>query len=194
MCEEFDIRWGERVWRGRIVIAGLWVVCCICLYWYAGLTSTVLAALPLALLAWVVMPSVDCRMKFDGHYVLLHADQRPDEVSTKDVVHEDALYGWVLYSRNCFWVRTTERLLVSYEVLSQLCAPKIMRIGAESKVVHSRIHDAVGRMPSVNYSRYLALTGNNVLQNTDFVACMKYEALTRQVRKWGFVVAPAATL
>jgi len=131
-------------------------------------------------------------MRFGGHYSFEHLDLRPDVISTKDIVHAP-LYGWIIHTRTTFLGVKTKRMLISYEVLAQLCTPDIMRIDRKPEVACASIISAVGRLPTVNYSRYLPLAGHNLLQNTAIVACGKFMDMVTQVRKQDFGLPLAAS-
>jgi len=132
------------------------------------------------------------RMKFAGHFDHCHDDLRPDLHLGKEALHT-ALYGWVAYSRSTFWGTTTAQLLISYEVLAQLCTPDIMRLNRTEEVVNASISGAVGRISSVNVNRFLTVGGQNVLSNTALVASAKFVDMMTQVRKLDFGLSLVAS-
>jgi hypothetical protein len=83
--------------------------------------------------------------------------------------------------------------MISYEVLAQLSTPDIMRMDRTYEVAKSSIFGAVGRMPTVNYSRYMTLAGHDVLRNTAIVACGKFKHSAAQLRELDFGLSLAAT-
>jgi hypothetical protein len=135
------------------------------------------------------------RLVFDGHYQYDHPDLRPDAISTKEIKHTPK-YGWVRYTRASplgAFGNKTDRLLISYEVLAQLCTPDIMRLDRELEVAKSAILAAVGRIPSVNYSKYLTLEGQDIMRNTALVAVGKFCHLRNEVANLDFRFSLAAT-
>jgi len=131
------------------------------------------------------------RMKFGGHYIYEHVDQRPDAQATKEIKHLPR-YGWIDYERVTFFGVKTSRLLISYEILSQLCSPDLMRIDRTEEVACAAIISAAARLPTVSYSRYLPLEGKDVVQNTSMVACAKFAHMASRLKKLDFGLPLAA--
>jgi len=67
-----------------------------------------------------------------------------------------------------------------------------LRLDRSVETATSAILGAVGRLPTVNYSRYLPLEGHDVLQNTALVAIAKFCNMRTQASKldFGFSLAP----
>jgi hypothetical protein len=191
---EFDVAWGHKGLRIRQVLTVFSVFVLVgAAYWFQGLTLATLSLLPLLTLAWVFWPTMGYRMTFDGHYEYAHPDLRPDVIRTKDVVHTPR-YGWVLYRRQWIVGCRETRLLISYEVLAQLCTPDLMCVERDLKTASTAIRRAVARLPTVNVSKYLPLSSKFVMQYTAEVACVMFMDLTTQMRKLDFGLSLAATL
>jgi len=190
----FDVTWGdESMPVGSMVWIAVSVLPLVLSVWFGYGYATILAGLVVVAVTWWFWPApVARRIKFDGHYEYDHADLRPDVISTKVASHK-ALYGWVLYTHQTDLGKTVDRLLVSYEVLAQLCTPDIMRVDRKPEVAEAAIFSAVARMPSVNYSRFLTLAGHDVMRNTALVAYAKFIEMTTQVRRLDFGLSLAAS-
>lgn len=190
--EKFDVKWGQREVRIRRSALVLGFIASIAGVYYTYGLVILFAWVPLAVLLWLFWPSSGRRMVFDGHYAYQHEDLRPDVIKTKDGVHAPR-YGWISYTWPAFIGCKRERLLISYEVLAQLCTPDLMRLDRDVKTVSTAVQSAVGRMPTVKYSKYLPVSGLNVMQNTAAAAVAKFEDMAIQMRKLDFGLPLAAT-
>jgi len=190
---KFDIAYGAgEMWTRRWWIVSVVLVALFVTWLGSGILLTVMALCPYLTIAWIFWPVMGRRMTFDGHYEYHHEDLRPDVIRTKDVVHAPK-YGWILYSRQTWVGCKQERLLISYEALAQLCSPDLMRLDREYKTVMTAIQSAIGRMPTVSYSKYLPISGEDLMQNTGLVACGKFLQMTTRVRKLDFGLSLAPT-
>jgi len=193
--EKFEAVWGDKipvpftVWNYSMLggavqcLAGGLV--CVAAQCYYTATFLICGSLVFLVLAFW-RRHMQRRMKFDGHFIHAHDDMRPDHIKTKDVTHS-AQYGYVRYT----FGGVERRLLISYEVLAQLCTPDLMRIDRDPDTALSAFSGAVGRIPSVNYDRFLPISGENLLQNTALVAYGKFCAMKDQIEELDFGLPPA---
>lgn len=115
------------------------------------------------------------RYKFAGWFHHDHEDRRPDSASLLELKHENPLYAKVRIVEGDRWKSMfvdnnpfgRQRLLhVSVEIVAQLATAKNMKPGSTPFVAWERIHSAASALQTVNYDRFLAVRGINLVQDS----------------------------
>lgn len=122
------------------------------------------------------------RIRYAGDYHHVHGDRRPDSASLLDLKHANAHYGMVeLTDERSLVFKTNRTLYVSFEICAQLMTAANMRCGGDRAVAWERIQEKASSLQTVNYDRYLALQGINVVQDSAYLVYAMYLRLQSEV-------------
>jgi hypothetical protein len=132
---------------------------------------------------YAVVPAIACglglrrRYRYMGRFHHVHPDRRPDSDALLQRIHDDARYGVVnitasihLYGAQFLvwpadWLYGDD-LYLSAEMVAQVCTLANLGLTADEDTAWLRINTALRSLHTVDYDRYLALTGVNVKQDT----------------------------
>jgi len=132
---------------------------------------------------YFVVPAIACglglrrRYRYMGRFHHAHPDRRPDSDALLQRIHADANYGVVNITASLHfygaqflvwpanWVYGDD-LYLSAEMVSQVATISNLAWTADEDTAWLRINTALRSLHTVDYDRYLALTGVNVKQDT----------------------------
>lgn len=127
-----------------------------------------------------------------------HNDLRADSLSLGKLLHDEPMYAEFEYHRTGRPVNLkVTTLTVSLELLSQITTGRNMDLGSEPLAAYERLRQSANSTHSVKYSRYLALYGINIAQDTavlGFALYMQQREQRGDVLKAGFPLAPATNV
>lgn len=113
---------------------------------------------------------------------------RADGISLGEIKHFDPQFVTITsetfdYSWGFF--RKTEQI-VSLELLAQIVIPSNFLLTVEEEVIFEKMQQTVKTLNSVNYSRFLAVGGDNVAQWTLLMAFAMYKKMKEDMRHQNF--------
>jgi regulator of replication initiation timing len=100
-----------------------------------------------------------------------------------------AFFKHIKWNSNTYKLEENE-LLVSLELLAQLCGQNVMQVGQDDLVIDEKIKHYATRMSTIQMDRYLVFRGFDVVQDTCSVASLKWRELKRKHTELGFLKAP----
>jgi len=132
---------------------------------------------------FLVVPAIACglglrrRYRYMGRFHHAHPDRRPDSDALLQRIHADTLYGvinitaslhlygaqFLVWPADCLW---GDDLYISAEMVAQVATISNLALTAEEDTAWLRINTALRSLHTVDYDRYLSLTGVNVKQDT----------------------------
>lgn len=109
-------------------------------------------------------------------------DKRPDWMKNQDLLHQNALYTYVLYEKiiSAFgfeWVSASSEFLISGELYAQCANMRHLSIADVRTESMARVESGVRKIGTVNVDRYLCFDSHDVMQMTCLVIYAHGEAL-----------------
>jgi hypothetical protein len=132
---------------------------------------------------YLVLPAIVCglglrrRYRYMGGFHHVHPDRRPDSDALLRRIHDDAQYGvvnitaslhlygaqFIVWPANLVW---GDDLYLSAEMVAQVATIANLALTADEDTAWLRINTALRTLHTVDYDRYLSLTGVNIKQDT----------------------------